>query len=76
MLSFGDGIEILPGRHRRIGRLRHRLQPEPGADLVGQRLVDVEQMRHHPLADHRRLHLAEFEGQRRGDVMLLARGSG
>ena len=31
-------------------------------------------MRHHPLADHRRLHLAEFEGQRVGDVMLLAAG--
>ena len=29
-------------------------------------------MRHHPLADHRRLHLAQFEGQRRGDVVLFA----
>src|SRR6478609_11966830 len=31
-------------------------------------------MRHHPLPDHRRLHLAEFEDQRRCDVMLFALG--
>ncbi|VTZ63650.1 conserved hypothetical protein [Sinorhizobium medicae] len=41
------------------------------ADLFSQRLVDVEEMRDHPLTDHRRLDLAQFEGQGVGDVPLL-----
>ena len=74
MLSAGDG-----SRSWRVGTAASAgfgiaCKPELLADLVGQRLVDVEQMRDHPLADDRRLHLAQFEGQRGGDVVLLGRG--
>ena len=76
MLSFGDA-----SRSCRVGIAASAgfgiaFSPSAVPTLAGQRLVDVEQMRHHPLADDRRFHLAEFEGQRRGDVVLLARRSG
>ena len=74
MLSAGDG-----SRSWRVGTAASAglgivARPSFSADLGGQRLVDVEQMRDHPLADDRRLHLAQLEGQRRGDVVLLRRG--
>ena len=49
-------------------------RPSCVGDLVGQRLVDIEQMRDHALADRRRFDLAEFERQSGGDVLLLAHG--
>ena len=36
-------------------------------------LVDVEQMRDHAGADRQRFHLAQFEGERIGDVLLALR---
>lgn len=66
-------VEVLAGGNGRIRRLRHRLQAEGVADLFPQGFIDVEKMRDHPLADHRRLHLAQFEGQGVGDVALLGR---
>jgi hypothetical protein len=41
---------------------------------VSQRIVDIEQMLHHPLANRRRFHLAEFEDKSRCDVTLFALG--
>lgn len=56
-------LQILTGRHRRIGRLRYRLEAELLSYRGRQRLVYVEQVGDHPFADDRHFDLAEFECQ-------------
>ena len=43
-------------------------------DFVGQRLVDIQEMRDHALPDGWRFDLAEFERQSGGYMRLLAHG--
>jgi hypothetical protein len=44
------------------------------SDSFCQAFINVEEMRHHTLADNRCLDLGELEGQRHGDMLLLRRG--
>src|ERR1700742_4408176 len=70
----GRGLEVLPWEHGSIRGLGHLLQSERHADLGGERLVDIQEMRDHPLADGGSFHFTELKRQGRGDVMLLAHG--
>ena len=75
MLSAGETAQVLPGRRaggwRRVGQV---IQAEAVGDRLGQVLVDVEQAGHHPRADAGPVALAQLEGERVGDVLLLDRG--
>ncbi|MNV14015.1 hypothetical protein D3C71_1046840 [compost metagenome] len=43
------------------------------SDLGSERLIDVDQMGHHALADRNCLDFAEFEGERHDDMTLFRR---
>ena len=54
-------------------RLRELLQPESLRDVCGEILVDVDEVRQHPLADRRRFHLAKLEDKGVDNVPLFDR---
>ena len=68
------GIEILTCRHGSVCRLWHLLQTKFAGDLVGQRLIDVQEMRDHPFPDRRCLNLADFERKSGSDMRPLSHG--
>ena len=72
MLSASEGGRSVIGA-RAGGAASGSAQAQAVGHLGGQVLVDVAQMRDHALANARRFDLAQFEGQRIGDVLLLDR---
>src|SRR4030095_8897306 len=47
--------------------------PQPTPPFLGQRLIDIQEMRHHPDPDSGCFDLAQLEGEGGGDVGLLDR---
>ena len=61
-------------RSRRLRALAGSLHAELVGDGLGKALVDIQEMRHHALANCRGFDLGKLKGQRHGDMTLLRRG--
>ena len=60
--------KLLPSWARGLRRIGH-FKPQAVSDARRERIVDVQEMRHHPRADVRALDLAQLEDERIADVL-------